>query len=161
MEKSRTRMMRSRSIVGYVCCAILAWMSVAAGYFPAAANSDIAALAQVSTAPDSSHHGHLLGAHAAHGAVRHGEAQTPGNPVAACIATCLELVSHKIIPKLASNDLEPKQVAVPVQYGQQADPTGVLRSDFLAYWPTGPPEQSRSSASGAARLVARNARLRI
>ena len=161
MERSQVRMMRSRSIVGYVCCAILAWMSVAAGYFPAASSSNAAVPALVSTALDSSHHAHLLAEHTAHGAVEYGVSEAPGNPVAACIATCLELVSQKIIPKLASNDLEPKQVAVPVRYGQLADKINALRSEVLAYWPTGPPEESGLSETGAARLVARNARLRI
>ncbi len=154
-------MMPSRSIVGYVCCAVLAWMSVAAGYFANAPTLKLDAPALVSTAPASPHHAHLTAEQTANRPAHHGVAHTPGNPVAACIATCLELVSQKIVPKLASNDLPPKQVAVPVRYGLHADTINALRAEIPAYWPTGPPEQSWTSASGAARLVARNARLRI
>lgn len=152
--RKQTRMSQSRSIVGYFCSAILIWMSAVAGYFPASASA-------VHSAPalsGSQHHGH---SHAEHGPGGHGSVEVPDNPAMDCIATCIDLVADKVFPKVAANDWAPDQVAIPIRFGRHDDIASHQHSSVLPYWPTGPPGGPVTSGSGAARLAALNARLRI
>ena len=149
-------MLRPRAIVGYLCSAVLIWMSVVAGYSSFATLSDLRMSPVISMPGDSHHVSHT---HAAHGDSHHDILHAPENPLAACIAACVELVTDKVLPRASDGQVDLKSSAAVYPGREHSDRE--IESQLLSYWPTGPPGLRSSSESGAARLVALNARLRI
>lgn len=154
-------MIKRRPIVAILCSAILVWMSVVAGLLSNGQKNEEhadSAVASILIGPQEGIH-----SHAGHETAHHGAAQdhTPENPVAVCVATCIELISDKIVTGVASNDFQPKQAAVAISYAEHNFAPTMMHGRLLAYWPTGPPGHRWLSESGGARLVALNARLRI
>lgn len=157
--------MRGRKkILGCVCCAILIWMNVIAGLFPVAiAHADQTAHNAATTAVETVHHEHAhAGSAGLHdqGAVQEASRHHPNND-SECVATCLDRISDKLVPKISDPEprLDRNAIVIDTPRIQTTCADGCQIK--LAYWPAGPPNFGRLTKNGTERLVALNARLRI
>lgn len=154
--------MRGRKkILGCVCCAILIWMNAIAGLFPAVtAHADHTAHNAATTA-ETIHHAHAgsAGLHD-HSYVVQEVSHHQSDNEADCVATCLDRISDKLVPKISDTEprLDWKVVAVHPLRIQSVCADGC---QINAYWPAGPPNFGGLTRTGTERLVAFNARLRI
>ncbi|MEQ8823308.1 MAG: hypothetical protein RIC14_02945 [Filomicrobium sp.] len=154
-----------RTSLSYVCCAVLVWMSVAAGLATVAAKSHLAEAPYGSAVGAGHSHSSHSQSEASHTptplAVGEATVNVPADGPGRCIATCLDLISDKLPPKILAENWQPEQVWSFVEYGHGKAALVSWHATPRFYWPTGPPRDRFASANGAARVVALNARLRI
>lgn len=158
-------MPRVRNSLSYVCCAILVWMSVAAGLVTVAAKShqsQATYASAVGAVHNHSSHGQSKASHTpTAGNADVSKVNVPADGPGRCIATCLDLISDKLPPKILAENWQPEQVWSFVEYGHGKAALVSWHTTPRFYWPTGPPLDRLASANGAARVFALNARLRI
>ena len=155
-----------REPIAYLCAAVLIWTGIAAVLVaPSNAMAVNAAGAAIASYSIANHHttaDHATAHHAVSGEAvpAHHEALDLNHRSLVCIASCLESIEAKLLPKVAESDPRTEPIILPVQWPRDVLGEQFLQQLPLAYWPAGPPGGTLASGTGIERLLALNARMR-
>lgn len=164
-------MATARKIVALLMTVLLAWTSIAAGVFasqPALARDHGGfAVSGHSIGPQQhgAHHDGASGGHARAALLPVGVAielaQVPQRSDRACVADCLDQIAAKLMPAVRAAPAPADQDGKVILWPRTSE--HALRAAAFMVTPpaTGPPRQPPETATGIARLVHANARLRI
>ena len=134
-----------RKPIAYLCAAVLIWTGIAAVLVAPsnamAVNAVGTAIASYSIANHHTTADHATAHHALSGeaVTAHHEALDLNHRSLVCIASCLESIEAKLLPKVAESDPRTEPIILPVQWPRDALDEEFLQQQLLAYWPAGHP----------------------